>query len=289
MGSPVVAGWVFTTGQGWPLAPVTGAAAAKGMGTLRGEALLAVTGITAALRPGPMSITVKILGKAKGIEATIRRGVRRFVREKTLADPPDIEPFDFQEIADLLPHAQDEARQVENVSGFYDPQLALEYAEALGSALGYIQSIAPMEMMPALIGSGNMAPGGLDMGEFQWRYQVVDNALSVLDKLAAGILTPDEVEALEMAFPQLYGLMRTALEQELIAGGKSLGYEKDQAMMVFLQSDIVDPRLHVELINTFEAAREKESGQTSQGQPTGRAPVKGIGDVATQQEHLEAK
>lgn len=252
---------------------------------------MATTGITAALRPGPISITVKIIQKASGIDTTIQRKIRRFIRERELADPPDLVDFNYDEVVGWLPNAQLEAHQVENVSNFYDPQLAVEYAEALGAALGYVQAHAPIDIAPALVGTKTMPPGGLDESEFRRRYLAIDRPLDVLDDLCAGIVVPDQVEALEAVYPQLYASMRLAVEQAMIDSGKPLSYEKDQALMVFLQTDIVDPRIHDELSKAFEAARQRESGQTSSGQPAPQPQQKpgGIGDVATQQERLEAK
>ncbi len=142
--------------------------------TLRGESLLATTGVTAALRPGPIGITVKVLRSAQGIGTHISRRMRRFARSPELSDPPDMPDIDYEEVLRLLPTATSEVNQVENLSNFYDSDLAIEYAESLGTAVGYLQSIIPMEPMPALIAGPPITPSGLEVGEFRRRYAVVD-------------------------------------------------------------------------------------------------------------------
>lgn len=271
--------------------------------TIRGESLLATTGVTAALRPGPMSITMKTLRAAEGLDTRIRRALRRFVRGAELADPPEDAEIDYDEIMGLLPGAQNEVRQVENVSGFYDMDLAMEYSESLGTAVGYLQSIAPMEPMPQLIATGApVRPGELDVSEFRRRYAVVDRPLAALDALAAGYIVPEEVEALLQVYPELYALMRQTLEQELIAAvadkpSYRLPYAKEQALEVFLQTETINAKLSAELGKAFEEARARESAgkKPPKGEPgEAQSPVVGQGtrdpgNPATQQDKLEAR
>lgn len=270
--------------------------------TLRGESLLATTGVTAALRPGPVSITMKTLRAAEGIGVRIRRSLRRFVRGAELAEPPDHEPVDYEEIMGLLPMAQNEVRQVENVSGFYDADLAAEYAESLGTAVGYLQSIAPMEPMPQLIATGApVRPGQLDVSEFSRRYTVVNSPIVALDSLNAGYLVPEEIEALQTVYPGLYDFMRQTLEQEMIAvvadkPSYKLPYAKEQALEVFLQTETLSPQLSTELGKAFEEARARESaGKKPPKEPGGaESPVVGQGtrdptSPATQSQKLEAR
>lgn len=270
---------------------------------LRGESLLATTGVTAALRPGPVSITMKTLRAAEGIGVRIRRSVRRFVRGAQLAEPPDTEPVDYEEIMGLLPQAQNEVRQVENVSGFYDADLAAEYAESLGTAVGYLQSIAPQEPLPQLIATGApVRPGQLDVSEFSRRYTVVNSPIVALDSLGAGYLVPEEVEALQTVYPGLYDFMRQTLEQEMIAAvaekpSYKLPYAKEQALEVFLQTETINPQLSAELGKAFEEARARESAGKAppKGQPgEAQSPVVGEGtrdptSPATQSQKLEAR
>lgn len=264
--------------------------------TLRGESLLATTGVTAALRPGPVLITMKTLRSAEGLGTHIRRRLRKFCRGAELADAPDPPDFDFDEIARLLAGAQNEVNQVENVSSFYDPSLAMEYAEALGTAVGYLQSIAPSEPMPSLMGSQVVRPGDLDVSEFRRRYAVTDKPLVALDSLGAGLIVPEEVEALEACYPGLYDFMRQTLEQELIAAagakqGYHLPYAKEQALEIFLQTETMDASIQAELSKAFEDARQRESAGKQAPQAEGSPVVKPRDPTnpATQQDKLEAR
>lgn len=267
------------------------------MGIPIGEALVATTGITAAIRPGPVHINQDVLWRAFGLEKTVQRKLRRFVRSKELAelaDPPD---FDFEEVAGLLPGASQEARNVENVSRFQDQALAAQYAQVLGHAIGYAQAMLPAETLPGspgTPGTKDMTPSDLDVSEFRRRYLAIDKPLAVLDDLCAGPIVPDQVEALSEVLPGLYAFMKETLFREMVdaAAAKTsfqLPYDKDQALQVFLQTDTLTPELHAELTKTFEAARERESGTKADGSPSNALPRKGIGDPSTMQERLEAK
>ncbi|MCA1824406.1 MAG: hypothetical protein LC640_09135 [Frankia sp.] len=268
--------------------------------TIRGESLLATTGVTAALRPGPVSITMKVLRKAEGLPTHVRRAMRRFCRAPELADVPDLPEWDYDEVIALLPNAQNEVRQVENVSGFYDIDLAMEYAESLGTAVGYLQSIAPVEPMVQMVATERtgVRPGELDVSEFRRRYAVVDRPLTALDALCAGILVPEEVEALSTVYPELYAAMRTSLEQEMIAAVAAkesyrLPYAKQTALEVFLQTETVDAALSAELGKAFESARQRESAGKKPPKDPGAEPQlatpRDPTNPATQTDKLEAR
>lgn len=267
--------------------------------TIRGESLLATTGVTAALRPGPVAITMKVLRSAEGLGTHIRRRLRKFCRSPELAPPSDLDDFDFEEVVRLLAGAQNEVNQVENVSNFYDPALAMEYAEALGTAVGYLQSIVPSEPMPQMFAGKPVRPGELDVSEFRRRYAVVDKPLTALDSLCSGFIVPEEVEALEAVYGELYTFMRGALEQEMIealAAKESyrLPYAKQLALEVFLKTETIDAALSAELKHAFDAARERESAGKKAPKPEG-APSPAAANPhdptnpATQQGKLEAR
>src|SRR5690242_15395068 len=109
-----------------------------------GELLQAATGLTVALKPGPVRITKEVLGKANptAMAKAIKRGLLRFMKggQPKNPEPP---PFDYDEICDLLPQMAQEARNVENLAGFQTQVLADAYAEQLGAAVGYVQREIP--------------------------------------------------------------------------------------------------------------------------------------------------
>lgn len=269
------------------------------MATLRGESLLAVLGVTAALRPGPLRVTQEVMMKQEGLPRGIQRRVRRFIRGKGFADYVAPPPFDYNEIAGLMPNAKQEARLVENFSRIQDPAIALELADALGAAIGYLETVAPFadSSLPALVGRKRIEPPSIDVADFRRVYSVCDRALVVVDDLAAGVLVPDQVEAYERVFPELYKMTRQFVLEEMIAAGDgrpdwALPYAKDEVLQIFLQTDTVDTRLHGELQKTFETAREKESkGGKSASTPThaGSHGSRDLNDSSTSSQRLEAK
>lgn len=264
------------------------------MPTPLGEALLSATGVTAALRPGPIRINAAVWGKASEVEKTIRAKLRRFVRAKDVTPPEDQPDFDFEEITDLLAGAEEETRNVENVIGLQGQAAADQYAEALGAAVGYIQAFAPAETLPAMVGKRDMRPSDLDVSEFRRRYQVADRPLIVLDDLQAAWLVPDQVEALKAIYPSMYDTIRRVLMEEMVLAGTEkpdfqLSYDKDQAMQVLLQTDTIDQKMHDELTRAFEAARERESGQKADGSPSSAREESINKKLATQAQRIEDK
>jgi hypothetical protein len=260
-----------------------------------GELLLASTGVTAALRPGPVRITQEVLGRASpvGMARAIERRLKRFMRGSEFAERVERPAFDYDEICDLLPQMVNEARNVENVAGFETQHLADEYAGVLGVAVGYIQREIPDQVAAPVIGGQRLTASDYEIASFRRKYSVIDHPLLLLDDLAAGWLVDDQVMAMKTVYPAIYNAIRGSVMAALVdaAGTKKtwrLPYDKDLQMQVLLQQSTMDGRLHDELLKRWEEKRQEESGQTKQS--AAAAPKRtGIGDPSTQNERLEAK
>jgi len=263
------------------------------MENLRGELLLSVTGVTVALRPGPVRINQEMLGRAQpaAVGRAVQRKLARFFKGSGFVDREPPPAFDYDEVLRLLPEMDNEARQVENVSGFETDALAMDYATALGTAIGYIKQTIPVETAPAMVGGKQITPPDHDVATFKRRYQVIDRPLLVLDDLAAGWLVDDQVEALAAVYPTVYAVIRehAALAMTKALGAKpswSLSYDKDLQLQVLLQTNAIDSRLHADLLKAWEKQRADEAERAQAPKPRER---KGVGDPSTQQERLEAK
>lgn len=270
------------------------------MATLRGELLLACTGVTPAIRPGPVRITLEVMGRAEegAFERAIRRRLRRFFRERTSAPLEPRPPFDYDEIAELLPQMSNEARNIENVSAIRDQALANEYAEALGTAIGYLQRVIPVETAPVLIGGARVRPPDYEVARFRRQMAVLDRPLVVLDDLCSGWLVDDQVETLAEVYPGLHGMIRKMvgglITDELDRKASwQLPYAKDNQLQVLLQADAPAGGLHAAILKAWEDARATESGQGGDAAAAKIGPTpsqrRGIGDPSTQSERLEAK
>jgi hypothetical protein len=259
-----------------------------------GELVLASTGVTVALRPGPVRITQEVLGRANPVAMakSIARRLKRFMVAREPAERLDPPPFDYDELCDLLPQMQSEARHVENVAGFQTQFLADAYAQQLGTAVGYIQREIPDKVAPAVVGGQRLRAPDYEIAAFRRRYCVLDRPLMVLDDLAAGWLVDDQVDALEAVFPTIYGAIKSSVMPALVeaAGGRQgwrLPYAKDLQLQVLMKESNPNGQLHAQILQRWDEKRAEESGKGPKA--PGASQRRGVGDASTQQERLEAK
>ena len=259
-----------------------------------GELLMAVTGLTPALRPGPIRITQGVLAQANPVawDKKIKRRLLRFLQGKDPKDePPD---FDYDEICDLLPEMQTEARNVENLAGFQTQFLAEKYAEQLGAAVGYVQREIPDKTAPVVIGGQRLRAPDQEIATFARKYRVMDMPLLVLDEMCRGWLVDEQVEALVAVYPAIYDAIRRTVLETIVATslgrkGWRLPYEQDLQLGILLREPRIDGQVHAAMLQRWEEKRSEESQGKSGPKPPSGAYRKGIGDPSTQNERLEAK
>jgi len=206
-----------------------------------GEVLLAVTGVSAALAPGPLPVTVKTLGKAD--PAAYGRAIRRRLRRFLAAKGPwpkfgELPPFDYDLVLEQLPRVTPQ-RLEENVLRFTDEALAESYVASLGRAVGYLQHHFPIAQRPFATGAKNVTPSDLKIAPFRRRYWICDDPLRALDSLVTGLLVPDEVEALSTCFPTIYAQMMFDVLDLTVARKTEyptweLPYERERKLQVLM-------------------------------------------------------
>ena len=259
-----------------------------------GEAVLAVTGVTAALEPGPLRLTAKHLARAGRLPNEIRRRLRRFLA----ASGPwpkfgKLPPFDYDGLLELLPlpDAQREARLAENAENLPEQELAESYSSALGRAVGYLQGLFPLRVRETLARVQNVQPGDLSLGRFRRAYAIADDPLRVLDHLATGLLTADEVETCKKLYPSLYREMQDAYVEVTIARlsrhpNWRQSRERERKARVLLQAQGDDGAMRDAVQAIFEMARgagPEQGPQAPQGQNAGT-----FTSPATPSQQLEA-
>ena len=259
-----------------------------------GELLMSVTGLTKALRPGFIAITQGVLAQANPVamDKKIKRRLLRFMKGQPAKDEPP--PFDYDEICDLLPEMQSEARNVENLAGFQTQFLAEKFAEQLGAAVGYVQKEIPDKTAPLMIGRQRLRAPDQEIATFARKYRVLDMPLLVPDEMCRGWLVDEQVDALVAVYPAIYDAIRRTVLETVVATSldrKSwrLPYEKDLQLGILLREPRIDGLVHQAILQRWEEKRKEESeGQGSIKPPSG-TQRRGVGDPSTQQERLEAK
>lgn len=248
-----------------------------------GEALLAVTGVSAALAPGPLPLTVKTLGKAApaALDRAARRRLRRFLAAR--GSWPEffaLPPFDYDLVLDTLPPLVPDSRATlafltENVAEFPSQILAESYMGALGRAVGYLQARFPIAQRESVMGARNVPPADLKIAPFRRALAVADNPLRVLDNLVGGILVADEVETMKALYPTLYAAVRYAV-LELVVARKSdaprweLSHERERKLRLLMGAGNDDASMRAAVRESFTRAR----GAAKQAEtPAGGAQV----------------
>lgn len=183
---------------------------------ITGEQLLATTGIDAALEPGPLKVTKKQLVAAVKLPQRAKERLAEAIAQDKPGKDQGLRPFDYDRMLELLPPPVTEERLAENVAGWPDQVLANEYAGALGRAWGYLQSQFPIETRDHLSGIENVRPPEVRVTRFRRLLEVVENPLSIIDRLASGELLSAEVEALKTAYPELCALLQQLATEALI-------------------------------------------------------------------------
>lgn len=169
-----------------------------------GEALLAVTGLTRALEPGPVYVTMRQAERAGRLDVVIQRALRAAVRGETWDRPERRDIPGHAHVLELLSGPLTDERIEENLSSIDDQAAAEALGAALGRAWGYAQSIVPRRTMTTLVGLESVPPGGLEVARFRRLYQIADDPLVALDDLSRGRLSGDQVGAFAAAYPGLY-------------------------------------------------------------------------------------
>jgi hypothetical protein len=182
-----------------------------------GEQLLAVTGVTAAIEPGPLKVTkAQLRAAAKWPDRAKVRMAEAVARDKPAKSTP-LAPFDYAHWLEILPPPPTDARLMENVAGWPDQTLAGEYARALGTAWGYLQTIFPLRTIEHLSGPENVQPPDVSVTRFRRLLGIVEDPMSAIDRLEQGELLSDEVAALKAAYPALTAFLRATAIDELVS------------------------------------------------------------------------
>lgn len=241
--------------------------------SIRGESFLAVTGVSVAIEPGPVRVTLASINKAQGLKGRITREVRRFLRSPDLEAPDGdlLATLDYAETLRLLQEMSDPMRQQENVAGFADSDLGMDYAGVLGTAIGYLIGLLPVETEKTLLGVESLTPNDLTQAPFRRAYTVVNDPMVALRDMAAGLLVPDQVDALDAAYPELLLEIRGIVTSELIElisakpDAWRIPYAKDLQLQILLDAPSLDPMIASQIRAAYEKAREEEGGAPKTG------------------------
>jgi hypothetical protein len=243
-----------------------------------GEQLLATTGVTAAIEPGPLKVTkAQLRAAAKWPDRAKARLAEAVARDKP-AKSTSLAPFDYDHWLEILPPPPTDARLMENVAGWPDQALAGEYARALGTAWGYLQSIFPIRQLEHLSGAESVRPPDVSVTRFRRLLGIVEDPMSAIDRLEQGELLADEVAALKAAYPALTTFLRDAAIEELVAEtarqrAKNKDWNLPRRKDVMLRRLLDQPKGSVAQASTSDAQKLYEEQRKQGEQQTPEKPA----------------
>lgn len=196
--------------------------------------------------------------------------------------------------------AQSNPKNVEKLKGYIDqihrnpqsvmtlgseiaPEFNTPIARSASSAAQFIKSLEPKAPQSLPFDSNVKAPPSAHVDIYNHVLRVAEQPLSVLHKVKIGTVIPEEVQAVETIYPDLYKRLQNELTEHLVnakTNGASIPYRTKLGLSAFLGSPI-DTTMTPEAI---QSAQPQGQGQPQQGGQPGGAPKRstsGLDKMAT--------
>lgn len=180
---------------------------------------------------------------------------------------------------------QDARRKVaDTLSGVAaaDPLLADQMETHVAKRIAYVAEKLPKE--PDLggmqIGPSRWKPSDRDMRRWARIAAAVEDPGSVEERLAAGILMPDEAEAYREVYPERWGELRRQVIERLPALRRSPPRDRRLALSIFLGVP-VDPSLSPPILRVMQGMYTEEPG--TEGGTQAPVPAPQFGSISREQ------
>lgn len=179
------------------------------------------------------------------------------------------------------------ARAIEEVSGNAEsmPQFKMAMALRLQTAASYLQEAMPEDPLAGaqLTIRSPWKPSDLDVAAFNRKYNAVMNPLSVVDKVADGTATLDEVQALAAVHPDIYSGLQNAIMSGIMENGDKIPYSR-RVLLGNLFNIPADYSLTPEFIAQMQQPYQlqDQGGRPSAQGPTGNLEISPFDTVQTE-------
>lgn len=179
------------------------------------------------------------------------------------------------------------ARAIEEVSGNAEsmPQFKMAMALRLQAAASYLQEAMPEDPLAGaqLTIRSPWKPSDLDVAAFNRKYNAVMNPLSVVDKVADGTATLDEVQALAAVHPDIYSGLQNAIMSGIMENGDKIPYSR-RVLLGNLFNIPADYSLTPEFIAQMQQPYQlqDQGGRPSAQGPTGDLEISPFDTVQTE-------
>jgi hypothetical protein len=211
------------------------------------ESLLAAIGVDKVLEAKPTLHKYQVLEAAKAPQ-TMRAQILKFLATDDFepsADPPD---FDYDELKAQLSQGVTTEQQAALAQAVGDPEMAQELGTEASRIVNWANTVLPRETRDSIRGPIDETPPAAALGDFARIWLVAVHPMAALDELAEGELSDDQVAALAISWPALYGEMRQAVSDSIATmNGRRKTWEPSSAkaaqLDTLMQRDSFDAAL----------------------------------------------
>jgi hypothetical protein len=212
------------------------------------ESLMATIGVESILKARP-KLPKYAIKRAADYPKKIRRRVLKFLATSEFTEASDYPPLDYRALLELVSAGQTPEQAAALFAAVPDHEMATDLGIEAGRVITWANTAIPRQSRDSLAGPQVDEPDPQSLAQFQSLWEVACDPMVVLRDLAEGCLTPEQISTVALLYPSLYGEMRQAVTDAMVAmaGRKGRGWEpSDQkAAMVKLlrQEDGSDPTL----------------------------------------------
>lgn len=222
------------------------------MNALDLECLLAAIGVGKVLDGKPTLHKYQLLEAAK-MPQTMRAQILKFLATDDFEPPADPPDFDYDELkAQLSAGLSPEQQQALKVA-VPDPDMAQELGTEASRIITWANQALPRETRDSIRGPIDETPSPADLGDFARLWLVAKRPMAALDDMAEGELGDDQVAALAICWPTLYGEMRQAVSDSIATmNGRRKTWEPSSAKAAQLDTLMQRDSFDVELASAMQ-------------------------------------
>jgi len=165
----------------------------------KGEALLAVTGIRRVIDRDMTPIDATKLRESRSLYKQCRDLAKSLVLDE-LGPPAMTGTGSYRKLLDELTQPLD-------VDAMHDlvrsGDTSLAYVTAASNAYSYLQAKQPKSLFNSQVSTTNLEPSVVELWTFDETFDLIDNPLSVFNRIATGEIVLSQVECIRTCFPTL--------------------------------------------------------------------------------------
>lgn len=160
-------------------------------------------------------------GSLKGLSTEdysykINKGVKNYVTGKSDSKITNISTKDFDKIADYVENAQPAELMIDQLGGSLDPETAAEFTDTYLKATGLLKSKLPTRYQNTVFGPEKIEPRKSEVSKFLRAVNIVDNPLTIFDKIDNNTVLQEEIDILDNVYPEFASKVRESIANKLL-------------------------------------------------------------------------